>query len=501
MRLLLCSLLLLLGPAWGQDAPVLQAGFADRDISPEIGMERPGGYGKSFHKSFHDACKARAAVFEQEGKAVALVGLDALIIREPSVERVRKAIEEATGISQDSVLIGASHSHSSGPTGMVLPGEFDEADSWIQELAYERSSMADPAYLQIMEQGIIDAVTEAFEKRVPVQAGFGSGHDEQVSFNRRFYMENGLTFTHPRYGNPEMLQPAGPIDGEVGVIGAWNAEGKLLGCVVNFACHATTSPPGISANYIYYVEQAVRGMMGEEAVVVFLNGASGDVTQVDNQSPIRRPTGEEAAMKLGGRVGAEAVKVMLAMDVKTSQAKIASKTEILEIPRRKPGPARLAHAKELAGQDPTPETNLTDWTFAKEILLLDAMIAQEPVRDVEIQAIQVGPAVFLTTPAEYFCQFGLYQKAQSQFPFTWPVSLANGCVGYVPTFDAFSANGGGYETRLTSYSNLVPGAGDLMAETGVKLANSLQPDHLPEGEPSPEFKEAWSYGSVAPQVE
>ena len=29
-----------------------------------------------------------------------------------------------------------------------------------------------------------------------------------------------------------MLEPAGPIDPEVGVIGAWNEEGRLVGCDV-----------------------------------------------------------------------------------------------------------------------------------------------------------------------------------------------------------------------------------------------------------------------------
>ncbi len=483
-----------------QGAP-LKAGFAERDITPKIGMERPGGYGKVFHRIFHDPCKTRVAVFDDGQKAVALVGLDALFIRKPSVDRVRSAIAAMTSIRPEAILIGASHSHSSGPVGMILPGEFDHASEWIQELAYKQSSTADPEYLKQMEQGIIDAVVEAFEKRQAAQIGFGRGEEGDVQFNRRFHMKNGMVYTHPRYGNPDMLEPAGPIDPEVGVIGVWSADGKdLLGCVVNWACHATTSPAGISANYIHYLEKAVRGVVGKDIVVCFLNGASGDITQVDNRSPIRQ-TGGEAAIKVGGSVGAEAARVLLKMQVRGTEARVDFKVKTLDIPRRKPSPARLAAAKELAGRPRKSTDNVTDWIFAKETLLLDALIAKEPVRKVEVQAIQVGPAVFLTTPAEYFCQFGLDQKKESPFTFTWPVSLANMLVGYVPTEEALGPHGGGYETRLTSYSNLVPDGGARMRDAGIALAKSLTPGEPPQPPAAPKFTGPWSYGAVPPERE
>jgi neutral ceramidase len=165
-----------------------------------------------------------------------------------------------------------------------------------------------------------------------------------------------------------------------------------------------------------------------------------------------------------------------------------------------PSPERVKQALELVKQDPK-KVGATEWTFAKETVLLDAKLQKEPTAEAEVQAVQVGPAVFLTTPAEYFCRFGLEQKARSGFPFTFPVSLANGCVGYVPTEDAFGPDGGGYETRLTSYSNLEVAAGTKMRDAGVRLAKQLTPGAVPTPpKPLPFAGKAWEYGNVRPEI-
>jgi neutral ceramidase len=313
-------------------------------------------------------------------------------------------------------------------------------------------------------------------------------------------MRNGLTYTHPGQGNTDIVERAGPIDPEVGVVAAWNSDGQLIGCVVNFACHATTSPGGISANYIYYLERVIRGVMGKDVVVVFTAGASGDVTQVDNLSPTRHPKPEQWARLVGGRVGAEAVKVMLSIE-RSPDFVVDARSNVLEIRRRVPRPDRVQQALELV-QKPRDSVDRTEYTFAKETVLLDAKLAKEPIADVEVQAIQVGPAVFASNPAEYFCQYGLDIKKGSPFPLTFPVSLANGCVGYVPTEEAFGNRGGGYETRLTSYSNLEITAGRQMVDAAIKLAETMKPGPVPIRDAAPPFTDnAWEYGAVPPELE
>lgn len=485
------------------NAETVKTGFADWDISPDIGMERPGGYSKGYHTAFHDACKARAAVFESGDKKTALVGLDALFIDERHVAEARRRITELTGIPAKAILIGASHSHSSGPTGMVIPGDFDHASELVQDLAYEQSSAADPIYIARMIDGIVGAVSRAWETRNELGLVFGSGSEENVTFNRRWKMKSGLSNTHPRFGNPDMIETAGPIDPEVGVIGGYDESGELKGCVVNFACHATTSPRGISANWPWAMEKVIRGTFGEDVIVVFLNGNSGDVTQVDNASPIRRISGDSEALRVGGSVGAEVVKVLynIPAAARTTEPTIDSRQTVLKIARRKASAERLKISQEMVKEKPTVAAAIQEWVWAKEIVILNALAEKEPVRSVEVQTIQIGPAVFISNPAEYFCEFGLQQKAGSKFPFTWPVSLANGCIGYVPTTEAMGPEGGGYETRLTAYSNLIPKAGDQIRDKGIELANELKPDGVTEGLPSPPFTAGWTYGSNSPELE
>src|SRR5262249_26241536 len=195
---------------------------------------------------------------------------------------------------------------------------------------------------------------------------------------------------------------------------------------------------------------------------------------------------------------AEAVKVLVSAEA-GSAAPVAAASRVLEVRRRPPDPDRVKRCYDVVGKDPE-EVGATEGTFGKEIVKLGALLAHEPVAEAEVQAVQVGPAVFVSNPAELFCQFGLDLKAKSPFPLTFPVELANGCVGYIPTEEAFGPHGGGYETRLTSYSNLEITAGRKMADAGLQLARQLDPGAVPEPPRPPPFVQPWSYGDVRPEL-
>ena len=488
-----------------------KAGFAERDITPDPGMEVPGAYVKSREWKIHDPCKVRAVVFDDGRTRVALVGLTRSCSKVPcsgGEANHPRALWDSRLIQcwlapritiRRGRLVWSNRASTTTPQPLV------------KKLAYEVSSDADAGYVERVQEEIVTAVCHANSCRVEARCGFGVGNESKVSFNRRLRMKNGLTYTHPGQGNPDIVGYAGPIDPQVGVVGAWDKSGRLLGCIVNFACHATTSPGGFSANWIYYMEKTIRGSLGADLPVVFLQGCCGDITQVDNLSPYAFPAEEKWAEIVGSSVGAEAVKVLVKA-ASSEEISLEARTKVWKIKRRVPSAEHVRQSYELVQKDPK-QVDMTDWVFAKETVLLDALLAKEPAVEVEVQAIQVGPAVFLTNPAEFFVEYGLELKAKSRFPFTFPVELANGCVGYVPTEEAFGPHGGGYETRLTSYSNLEVSAGRQMVEAGLELAGQMTPGKVPAPPKAPPFSTVsatgakgvgthpWSYGDVPPQLD
>ena len=350
MKLRLLALCLVL-PSLAQAA--LTAAFAERDITPEIGMEVPGGYGKAFSKRIHDPCKVRVAVFDDGKQRVALVGLDALGVPRALVLEARAEIERNCGLPGAAVMIGASHSHSSGPLGMVQPGDFDHASELVKDLAYKKSSMADAGY---MAKGARRDRRRRGRGRCAARAGDhrlrrGQRADGRLQPPAQHEERHAAFASRQGQSGQSSVTPGRPIRRSASSASGI-PTGKLIGCVVNFSCHATANGPWITANWIYYMERVIQGYYGAEAKVVFLQGACGDVTQVDNSTrresrgrcvvAIRRRARRRGGGEGAGRHVADA----------GGRGPVAVRQKVLKIPRRLPSPERVEAARALIAAGP-----------------------------------------------------------------------------------------------------------------------------------------------------
>ena len=456
----------------------MKVGFSEKDISPELPGDFPLADGSPRIEPVHDPLKIRAAVFDDGTTRVALVGCDVESMLRGVVLRARAEIERVCGIPPSHVLMGASHSHSAPFVTVAEPGLYDGASELVRRIAYEEYSCPSPEYVDFVVRQIAAAVTAADRDKTPATCCVGTGRESSVTFNRRFRMRDGTTWTHPGKNHPDIVEPAGDIDPDVNVVGVWDEADRFRGCVVNFGCHGTTKPGDLSADWVYYLEQTIRGVMGQDAVVVFLNGACGDVTQLNNQTDADLEVGELYARRVGQCVGAEALKV-LAKAPRGDLAPVAALSETLRIRRLKPSAERVQRALATY-ESPPQDRGYWPLHHAKKMILLDGLVKLQPEADVEIQAIQIGPAVFLANPAEFFVKSGRRIKDASAFPVTCISEMSNGCVGYTPPAEAFGPSGGGMETWLIDYRNLVPEAEERIVQTSIRLAEQLTPGPVPD---------------------
>jgi hypothetical protein len=432
---------------------MLQVGFGVGDITPSDGMEMPGGFTRRVGKGARDKLLAVACVIFDGTTPVALVGIDTLFVVKSTVDHARRLIFEATKIPGDNVLVGASHTHSGGPVASCLG--CDE----------------NPAYTGQLAKAIASSVTDAWHALHAAEIGIGTGHEDSISFNRRFLMQDGREITHPgKPGTPhhaEIVAPAGPIDPDVGVLAARGPKGEILGVVVNFACHSTVvGGDQFSPDYAGYLRKHLRAAYGPNLPVCFLLGPCGDITQVDNLSTARE-FGPEYADMMGAKLAGEAIRTIGRMAwLKEASTAAALETVPLAIRAEPDSDAERPPFGLGGGKD-------VEAKYADERKLVADERQKSPKIPCEVQALRVGPLGVATNGAEYFCEYGLRIKKCSPFKPTWVVSLANEWIGYVPTAQAFV--GGGYEPRTARSSKMASDAGQRLVEMALKALGKVKP--------------------------
>lgn len=455
----------------------MKIGFGQMNITPPIPTLMAGSVTIRVAEKVHDDLFAKTMVLDDGERKIAIVGCDVIALKRRTVAKAREIIQNNSGI--DKVIISATHNHAGPLTTEIF------------------SQAPDEIYLEVLAHKIAMAVAVANQNLTEGEIGIGTGKAEEATFNRRFIMTDGEVQTQPSPGDKRIVKPEGPKDSEVGVIYA-EKQGTLLGGVVNFSSHALCvgwipeKDYVISADYPGYIAHTIRKTKGEKSITVFLNGACGNLNPVDYLSPSLQKESHQLAEERGKRIGREALRIMEEMSL-SSQHSIRAASKIISLPLRDISKKELKEARQL-GEEITEDLQKEEFTsgfmdnhmeltltslrgkklFAQEILELYKERKGNPYINAEVQVIRIGNGAIVGIPAELFTEFGLEIKKRSPFTYTFVAELSNGCVGYVPTEEAFLKGGNlSYETHTARSSKLAPEAGKMFVETAIELLKKL----------------------------
>ncbi len=423
---------------------MLKAGFSVADITPEIGDEMPGGFSPRISTGVIDPLEARAAVFMAENEAIMVIGVDAVSLRFETVEAARAAISAACGLPARRILISANHTHCGGPANSVLGTEKNDR------------------YLLKVVDGIAKAGIQAWKKVEPALMQFGKKECPGWAFNRRWVMKDGLHRTNPGRLNPDMVRPAGPTDPEVSFLLIKNTAGKPVGAIGNFTCHSTVFwEEKFTPDYCFYWQKALRKLYGEDFILVFTNGACGDINQIDFTKNAKE-SGMSHAINMGEALAKAAVEAIQNAPPEEAPTLAWAGTDV-ELPLRIPSPEQLKADKELVDSD-------SEWVAAKWQARDRLLLAKESLGKTAtlcpVDIYQIGPALIAASSWQPFCEFGLRLK-QFAPERVFVAMLSNGNVGYIPTEAAFV--GGGYEPTLCRGSHHAPASGNIITNASIKL--------------------------------
>ena len=231
---------------------------------------------------------SKATVVEAaDGKKGVILSLDIVGVGRDVADRICRGISTRLGIEREAVVINTSHTHTGPVVGANLQTMYFLDDE-------EESKVA--RYTDFMVGRAIETTMEAAQTLRPAEIGYAIGR---------------ATFGVNRRNNPEMMVPKmrfegrlnGPVDYTVPVLRIADTNGRLMGVVFGYACHATTlSDYQWSGDYPGYA-QAFLEARHPGMVAQFVAGCGADI----NPLPRRKP---ELAIGYGAKL-ANAVDLVL----------------------------------------------------------------------------------------------------------------------------------------------------------------------------------------------
>jgi hypothetical protein len=333
-------------------------------------------------------------------------------------------------------------------------------------------------YQQFVSRRIADGVQRALANLEPAQIGWGSAIEPAFVFNRRFKLKPGVELLNPiggkdhakmnpGYDNPNITEPAGPVDPQISFISVRSTSGRPIALLANYSLHYVGGVPTneISADYFAVFAQKIGEKLHAEKqdppfVGIMSNGTAGDVNNINVLGG--KPKTKQAPYEHMREVAEK-----LADDVMTAHSSVkfenwvplSAATRDLTVKVRKPTPEMIERAKKKMAE-PRDEKAPMPWVYAQRTF--DLLDSPDEVA-VPLQVVRIGELGIAAAPFEVFAETGLQIKERSPFNATFTIELANGSYVYLPTPRQHEL--GGYETWL--------GTNRVEVEASEKMRDAL----------------------------
>ena len=448
-----------------------QAGYAQVNINPPMGIAVCGYYIPRFAKGFLDDLEASAMVLSYAGKQIAIISVDCCFINNELTEKYITDIEKATGLSKENIFMSATHTH----TGACLESsDMFDADAEIIR-----------RYAEFVGSRLVDVVKLAEADLKASRMGYIVGRaPEKVAYIRRYKMKDGSTWTCPPINDPGIDKPIGELDQRVNVLRFDRENGHSI-VLVNYGLHAdTVNGELISADWPGWMRKTVEKSL-DGVKCIFFAGAQGDVgstnihpvpgdmndTEISFDNEMKSP----GMARFVGRALAGTVLQVYDKVAYVSVDHINMLHHVITVPANVPKREQLALAhkyKELheSGHDEEiPYTAMELTTVVAEALRMCRLENGPETFSLRLTGLQIGPVALIGIPGEPFTEIGVGIKDTEGWNMILPCALTNGYGGYFPMKSAFEE--GGNEARSSSYCS---GVGEAIIEGGKELLNKLK---------------------------
>jgi hypothetical protein len=279
---------------------------------------------------------------------------------------------------------------------------------------------------------------------------------------------------NPGPGNPDVIEPAGPVDPEVSVLAVESLDGRPICILASYALHYVggVGAGHISADYFGAWANSMSALAGADPsfVPILANACSGNINNIDvMHGPRTRYRPYEKMHKVAATLAAESYRTWRAIKFQDA-VELAASEEELELGVRLPDAADVAAAHKILAAAPKGEQyRELPQIYARETVILSESYPAT-VRTV-VQAMRIGSLAIATFPGEAFVELGMEVKSKSPFKPTMLIELANDYRGYIPTVEAFEM--GGYETWRAKSSYLEKQAAPKLVAAVLRRLNEV----------------------------